>query len=390
MGRTRLMMGAEAFCEGALAAGIRFFAGYPITPATEIFEIMSRRLPELGGKCLQMEDELGAISACMGASLVGVKAITATSGPGFTLMQSGISDAAASEIPLTVINIQRTGPGAGDATSSASMEFMQARWGGNGDQARIVLSPSSVEEAYLLTVKAVGLAERFRVPVIVQSEQFIAQMREVVRVPGPEELEIVDRPRPTVDPEHYHPYTADTVTDVPPMAPLGSDYRATYIYSYGATAHAGPPAHLRDRYKPHSPEAIDFFVRRLVQKVESKREEIVMTEATLTEDAEYLVVAYGAMARSARAAVHKARERGVRAGALKLTTLWPFPCEAVAAAARRARAVFVPEMALGQLLGEVTKALRGSTIPIVPLQRVDTVFISDEQIAGAILEAGRC
>ncbi len=390
MGRTRLMMGAEAFCEGALAAGVRFFAGYPITPATEIFEFMSRRLPELGGRCLQMEDELGAISACMGASLVGLKAITATSGPGFTLMQSGISDAAASEIPLTVINVQRTGPGAGDATSSATMELMQARWGGNGDQARIVLAPSSVEEAYWLTVKAVNFAERFRVPVIVQSEQLLAQMREVVRVPDPEELAVVDRSRPTGDPAHYQPYTADTVSDVPPMADVGSDYRAMYIYSYGSTALAGPPVHLRENYKPMSPEAIDFFVRRLSGKVEARRDEIVMTEGTLIEDAEYLVVAYGVMARSAQAAVLRARERGVRAGALKLLTLWPFPSAEIAAAARRARAVVVPEMALGQLEGEVTKALRGSTMPVVPIQRVDTVFISDEQITDAIMEAGRC
>jgi 2-oxoglutarate ferredoxin oxidoreductase subunit alpha len=390
MATRRLMMGAEAFCEGALAAGVRFFAGYPITPATEIFEFMSRRLPEVGGKCLQMEDELGAISACLGAALVGAKAITATSGPGFTLMQSGISDGAASEIPVTVINIQRTGPGAGDATSSASMEFMQARWGGNGDQARIVLAPSSVEEAYLLTAKAVNFAERFRVPAIVQSEQLIAHMREVVRVPDPGELEIVDRPRPTGDPAHYHPYTADTVEDVPPMANVGSDYRAMYIYSYASTALAGPPLHLRDSYKPLSTEAIDFFVRRLVQKVEAHRDEIIMTEPVAIEGAEYLVVAYGAMARSAQAAVLQARERGVRAGALKLMTLWPFPYEAVAAAAERARAVIVPEMALGQLEGEVVKALRGSSIPVLPVQRVDTVFISDEQIMATIEEAQRC
>ncbi|HVA80638.1 MAG TPA: thiamine pyrophosphate-binding protein [Candidatus Binataceae bacterium] len=389
MATRRMMVGSEAFCEGAIAAGVRFFAGYPITPATEIFEIMSRRLPETGGMCIQMEDELGAISACMGAALTGLKVITSTSGPGFTLMQSGISDAAATEIPLTVINIQRSGPGAGDATSSAQMEFMQARWGGNGDQARIVLSPSSVEEAYLLTIKAVNFAERFRVPVIVQSEQFIAHMREVVNLPDPDELEIIDRPLPVGPPEDYYSYRANTVEDVPPLAPLGSDYRANYYYSYGAITESGPPEHLRKLQGSSPTGHIDFFVRRLVQKVESKRKEIIITEATQTDDAEYLVVAYGAMARSAKAAALKARERGVRAGALKLTTLWPFPYEEIAAAARNARAVIVPEMAQGQLQGEVIKALRGSDIPIIPVQRVDTVFISDEQIETAMRSAAR-
>ena len=386
------MMGAEAFCEGALAAGVRFFAGYPVTPATEIFEIMARRLPEVGGKCIQMEDELGAISACMGASLVGVKAITATSGPGFTLMQSGISDAAASEIPVTVINIQRAGPGAGNATSSGQMELMQARWGGNGDQARIVLAPSSVEEAYLLTIKAVNFSERFRVPVIVQSEQFIAHMRETVRVPDPCDVEVVDRALPTVDREEYHPYEAADVTDVPPMAPVGSDYRAMYFYTYGTTGFGGPPG---TPWRPRSPEAIQFFVRRLLQKVESKRDEIIMAEATGVDDADIVVVAYGSMARSAQAAVLKARERGIRAGALKLLTLWPFPYDIVATAAQRARTVIVPEMSLGQLEGEVLKALRGHDAEIVPMQRVDTIFISDDDIVqqirdcqGARREAG--
>ncbi|MBI3044973.1 MAG: 2-oxoacid:acceptor oxidoreductase subunit alpha [Betaproteobacteria bacterium] len=381
MGERRLMLGNEAFCEGAIAAGVRFFAGYPITPATEIFEAMSRRLPGVGGVCIQMEDEIASIHACMGASLVGVKAITATSGIGFSLMQGGLGDAAASEIPIVVINVQRVGPGAGVATASAQMDFMQSRWGSNGDYMRIVLAPSTVSEAHSLTIKAVNFSERFRVPVVILTELFLGLLRDTVETPDPGGIELQERPRPSGPVDGYLTYDARTVNDVPPMADVGSEYRATYFYQNGAwrSTHV-PDGYNADEFTRDKGVQLDFFIRRIHEKVLSHRDEVVMTEATRTDDAEILVVAYGIMAQVAKEAVHLARQQGIRMGLLKLTTVWPFPDAEVRAHAARAKAVIVPEMSRGQLLGEVGKALNNTGVPILPLQHINTRFITPQEI----------
>lgn len=394
MGERRLMMGNEAFCEGAIAAGVRFFAGYPITPATEIFETMSRLLPSIGGVCMQMEDEIASIHACMGASLVGAKAITATSGLGFSLMQGGLGDSAASEIPLVVINVQRVGPGGGVATASAQMDFMQSRWGSNGDYMRIVLAPSTVSEAYSLTIQAVNFAERFRLPVVILSELFLGLMRDTVEAPEPGAIKLWERPRPTAAVDDYLTYDAKTVTDVPPMADVGSEYRANYFYQNGAwrSTHT-PDGYKEEEFKRDKGMQLDFFIRRIHEKVLSHRDEVVITEATSTDDAEILVVAYGTMAQVAKEAVYEARQQGIRMGLLKLTTLWPFPDAEIRQHAARARAVIVPEMSYGQLRGEVGKALNDPSIQIVPLQRINTRFICPQEIidvaSGVIGESRR-
>lgn len=381
MGERRLMMGNEAFCEGAIAAGVRFFAGYPVTPATEIFETMSRRLPKVGGVCMQMEDEIASIHACMGASLVGVKAITATSGVGFSLMQGGLGDAAASEIPLVVINVQRVGPGGGIATASAQMDFMQSRWGSNGDYMRIVLAPSTVSEAYSLTIRAVNFAERFRLPVVILTELFLGLLRDTVETPDPGAIKLWERPRPTGSVEDYLPYDARTVTDVPPMADIGSEYRANYFYQNGAwrSTHT-PQGYKEEEFERDKGVQLDFFIRRIHEKVLAHRDEVVITEATGTDDAEILVVAYGTMAQVAKEAVHRARQQGIRMGLLKLTTVWPFPDAEIREYTARAKAVIVPEMSYGQLVGEVGKALNSTGIQILPLQHINTRFISPQEI----------
>lgn len=389
MAQRRLMFGSEAFVEGAIAAGVRFYGGYPITPATEIFEILSRRLPQMGGKCIQMEDEIASIHACMGASMAGVKSLTATSGPGFSLLLGGISDAAASEIPVVVIDVQRTGPGAGDATNSATMDFMASQWGGNGDQQRIVIAPSTVEDAYWCMIRAVNYSERFRVPVIVLTEMFTALMREVIDVPDPEDIVLWERPRPTGDPADYLPYDARTTSDTPEMADLGTDYVARYIYSYkAATLSHAPDGVDAESWRSYSAGgrravATDFFVRRLTGKILAHRSEITVTEALDLEDAEVVFVTYGAMARAAKEAVKLGRSVGQRLGMLRLETVWPFPDEEVRAAVAGARRVVVPEMSLGQFEREVRRAIAGIDVEVVPLQRVDTQFITYEQMLAA-------
>ncbi len=391
MTKRQLMFGNQAMAEGAIAAGVRFYGGYPITPATEIFEILALRLPQVGGKCIQMEDEIASIHACMGASMAGVKSITATSGPGFSLMLGGISDAAASEIPLVVINVQRTGPGAGDATNSATMDFMASQWGGNGDQQRIVIAPSTVEDAYWCVIRAVNYAERFRVPVIVLTEMFTGLMREVIDIPDPEEIELWERPRPTGNPDGYLPYDARTVGDTPPMADLGSDYKARYIYSYKAATLSHAPAGIDEKawgsYSTGGRRSVasDFFVRRLMGKVLEHRAEITRTEPLYLDDADVVFVTFGAMARSAKEAVKLGRAAGHRLGMLRLETVWPFPDEEVRAAVSGARRVVVPEMSLGQFEREVRRAIAGIDVEVVPLQRVDTHFITYEQMLAAAL-----
>lgn len=389
MPQRKLMFGSEAFAEGAIAAGVRFYGGYPVTPATEIFEILSRRLPEVGGKCIQMEDEIASIHACMGASMAGVKSITATSGPGFALLLGGMSDAAASEIPVVVIDVQRTGPGAGDATNSSTMDFMASQWGGNGDQQRIVIAPSTVQDAYWCTIRAVNYAERFRVPVVVLTEMFTALMREVIEIPDPEDIELWERPRPTGDPADYLPYDAQSMADTPAMADLGSDYLARYIYSYkAATLSHGPEGMDEETWRSSSAGgrravAVDFFVRRLTEKVLAHRAEITITEGLALDDAEVVFVTFGSMARGAKEAVKLGRAAGRRFGMLRLETLWPFPDAEVRAAVASARRVVVPEMSLGQFEREVRRAIGGIDVEVVPIQRVDTQFITYDQLLAA-------
>ncbi len=371
----RLMQGNEACAEAAIYAGCRFYAGYPISPSSEIAEIMSARLPQVGGRFIQMEDEIASIAAVIGASLAGFKAMTATSGPGFSLMQENLGYAAMTETPIVVVDVMRVGPSTGMPTSPAQGDVMQARWGTHGDHPVVVLAPSSVDEVFRVTVDAFNLAEELRVPVVLLMDEVIGHMREKVTLPAPGELPVVDRKRPVVPREAFRPYQV-TEDGVPPMAVLGEGYRfhVTGLYHNEAGFATGDPQQAQN------------LIERLHFKVERVRERIARTERHEVEDADVLVVAYGSTARAALQAVRLARRRGVRAGLLKLVTIWPFPAEAVRWAAARATRVIVPEMNMGQLVGEVERAVAGMT-PVHPLAKANGELFHPEELAVVIERA---
>ena len=339
-----LMQGDQACAEGAIAAGCRFFAGYPITPATEIAEAMAHRLPQVGGVFIQMEDEIASMAAVIGASVGGAKAMTATSGPGFSLMQENIGYAAMTEIPCVVVDVQRLGPSTGRPTSPSQGDVMQARWGTHGDHPIVALSPSSVRETFDLTVAAFNLSERYRTPVILLMDEVVGHMREGVELPDSDSVERVERAETLVPPEWYKPYE-NFPSDVPPLIPFGQGYRYHVTGLY----------HDERGYPTNRLDEINPWLERVFRKIERSLSDILLYEEDGVEEAETLVVAYGITARSARHAVELARQRGRRVGFLKLLTLWPFPEEVVERATERIHHVVVPEMNRGQLVLEVER-----------------------------------
>jgi 2-oxoglutarate ferredoxin oxidoreductase subunit alpha len=366
--RTRLLQGNEAMVEGALYAGCRFFAGYPITPATEISEMMSWRLPALGGTFIQMEDEIASMGAIIGASLAGVKSMTATSGPGFSLMQENLGFAVIAEVPCVVVNVMRGGPSTGLPTHVAQGDVQQARWGTHGDHPIIVLSVSTTWECFALTVEAFNLAEKYRTPVIILSDEVVAHTREKIVFPEAGDLEVVERLKPTMPPEWYIPYE-DTPRGVPPMAPFGSGYRY----------HVTGLVHDVRGFPTERPDEIVPFLNRLFRKINQHFFDIQKVEEYLAEDAELLVIAYGSVARSAKRAVTEARARGLKAGLVKLITLWPFPRPLLEPHLRRVRAVLVPELNMGQIFREVQRINQGLT-RVEKLNRIDGGLITPEEI----------
>jgi 2-oxoglutarate ferredoxin oxidoreductase subunit alpha len=341
------VQGNQAIAWGAIYAGARFYAGYPITPSSEIAEECARLLPKAGGVYIQMEDEIASIAAVIGASLAGAKAFTATSGPGFSLMQENLGLAVMGEVPCVVINVQRSGPSTGLATKPAQADVMQVRWGRHGDQCVIALSPSTVRECFTLTVQAFNLAEKFRVPVILAADEIVAHMRENFIMPEPGEIIVVDRKRPSVPPERYQPFEPEE-DGIAPLAAYGSEY----------VFHVSSSMHGYDGCSNNDPANAAWKVAQLHRKIERYRDEIVMTRTFDTEDAEVLLIAFGATTRAARAAALEARRTGVKAGVLQLITLWPFPDREVAALGSKARTVIVPEMNYsGQVAGEVQRVL---------------------------------
>ncbi len=345
--------GDEAIAEAAIAAGCRFFAAYPITPQSELAERMARRLPQVGGVFIQMEDELGAMAAVVGAAWGGVKAMTATSGPGFSLMMENIGLAVMTETPCVVVNVQRGDPSTGLPTLVGQGDMMQARWGSHGHYEIIALSPWSPQEAFDLTVRAFALSERFRVPVLIMTDEVVGHMYE--RVDIPEEVPIAPRRRPRVSPEEFLPYEPEPDL-VPPMACAGEGYR---VHVTGLT-------HDERGYPDMSPEAHDRLVRRLVEKIVRYREEFTTWEEIMLDDAEVAVVAYGIEARVAMGAVELARKKGIKAGLLKLITIWPFPDEVIRKLAERVGGIVVAEINLGQIYREVERASQGK----IPLRGV--------------------
>ena len=341
-----IVQGNEACVLGALAAGCRFFAGYPITPATEIAELMALKLPGCGGAFVQMEDELGSINAVVGAAWGGMKACTATTGPGFSLMQEGIGYAAMTETPCVVIDVQRGGPATGQPTMSSQQDVMQARYGSHGDYEIIALCPSSVQDSFELTVKAFNLAERFRVPVIVLSDEIVGHTREKLRIPT--QIEVTPRVPPAASPETYRMYKAGPDGLLDGMPSVGQGYNIL----------VESQAHDEDgNRKGADIESSARAVRRLCAKITDHARELTDIATFECEDAEVIVVAYGSVARSARHAVRLARRQGIKAGLLQLRILWPFPDQALSELAHKVGKIVVPEMNVGKISREVQRVL---------------------------------
>lgn len=340
----KFLQGNEACAEGALCAGCTFFAGYPITPSSEIAEVLSAWLPKIGGNFIQMEDEIAAMAAVIGASLAGAKALTATSGPGFSLKQENIGYACITEVPCVIVNVMRGGPSTGLPTGPAQADIMQARWGTHGDHAIICVAPGTVSEMFTETVRAFNLSEKFRTPVIVLSDEIIGHMREKIVIPAEGEIEIINRKKPTCKPPEYKPYDV-THGDVPPMANFGEGYRY----------HVTGLCHDATGFPTSDPQFVHQDQLRMMRKVYGRLGEIEKWEETETSDADILLVAIGNSARSARSAVRMARKNGIRAGLLRPITLWPFPDKRVRELAKKAKAIVVPEMSLGQLALEVER-----------------------------------
>jgi len=369
-----LLQGNEAIVEGALRAGCRFFAGYPITPATEISEILSAKLPQLNGTFIQMEDEIASLGAVIGASLAGVKSMTATSGPGFSLMQENLGFAVITEVPCVIVNVMRGGPSTGLPTSPSQSDVMQSRWGTHGDHPIIVLSASTVRECYDVTIQAFNFSEKFRTPVIVLIDEVVAHMREKMVLDDQEKIEIFNRVKPTVPPEWYIPYE-DTPRGVPAMANFGEGYRY----------HVTGLTHDIRGFPTSRPDEIGPFITRLHRKISQHFSEIQIGEFYQTEDAEITIVAYGCVARSAKRAVREAREKGIKVGLLKLTTIWPFMRSAVEKVLQTSRVLVVPEMNMGQISREV-KRVNPGVAKVFTLDKVDGTIITPSEILNRIME----
>jgi len=375
MSKARLMQGNQACAEGMIAAGVRFFAGYPITPSTEIAEIMAEELPKLGGKFIQMEDEIAGMGAVLGASLTGVKSLTATSGPGFSLKQELIGYGCMAEIPCVVVNVQRMGPSTGLPTSPAQGDVMQARWGTHGDHGIIVLSPGSVRQAFDVAVASVNFSEKYRTPVILLLDEVIGHMRERVELPDASELTILSRKQPTDSPETYQAYKPDA-DGVPPMASFGEGY---YYHVTGLVhTHTGQPS--------GGGKVTNELVRRLESKISRAQDEITLYTEDGIEGADVVIISYGGSSRAASAAMKQAREKGAKVGMLKLITIWPFPAELVIEKTKNAKTIIVPELNCGQLVGEIERYVGRERV--VSVTRVDGELFTPEEIVEPILAAG--
>lgn len=368
----RLMQGNEACAAGAIYAGCDFFGGYPITPSTEVAEEMARLLPQRGGKFIQMEDEIAGIAAVLGAGAAGAKALTATSGPGFSLMMELLGYGCMAEIPSVIVNVQRAGPSTGLPTKGAQADMLQARWGTHGDHPAIALCPSSVSESFALTVASFNLAEKFRIPVLLMLDEFVGHLREKITVPAPGELAVYTHPRPSVKPADYRHY-GDGTSVGGPYAAMGTGYR----FNITGLTHdpMGFPTGRLDE--------IIWKMDRLRDKIECHRQELVDVEREFMDDAEIVLFAYGGGARTAQEAVRMARAKGIKAGLLRPRIVWPFPDQAVADALQRAKAMLVVELNQGQLAGEVQRVNRSGT-KVVPVLRYDGEIITPGEIMTAV------
>jgi 2-oxoglutarate ferredoxin oxidoreductase subunit alpha len=372
-GETHFWQGNEACAEGAIVAGCRFFAGYPITPASEIFEHMAFRLPQNGGIVVQMEDEMAALGSVIGASWTGAKAMTATSGPGFSLMQELIGYAFMTETPCVVVDVQRAGPSTGQATKCAQGDVMQARWGTHGDYAAVVLAPNSVQEMFDLTIQAFNLADTYRTPVVLLADEIVAHMRERMTVPPLEQVTIVERKKPNSREKQFF-----GLKEIAPMPSVGEGFNVAVTGSthneHGYRFTADPVVHRR-------------LVGSLVEKIRSNAEKMVDFESYNTDDCEVGIVSFGCTSRAVYEAVELAEERGIKVGFVRLKTIWPFPEEIVHSLAQTARVLIVPEMNLGEILYEVERVVQGAA-KVVPLNKIGGgEMITPEELLAEIVRS---
>ena len=370
--RTHFWQGNEACAEAAIAAGCRFFAGYPITPASEIAEHMAKHLPKVRGIAIQMEDELASIGAVIGASWTGTKSMTATSGPGFSLMQEFIGYAFMTETPCVIVNMQRAGPSTGQATKCGQGDIMQARWGTHGDYTAIALSPNSVQETFELTIKAFNLAEKYRTPVILLADEIIAHMREQLTIPPPEKIELINRRKPKSGEQVFF-----GLEEVPPMPAVGEGCNVTVTGSthdeYGIRVTADPVVHRK-------------LVERLNSKIQNHTDELADYEAQGIDTCQIGVVSYGCTSRAVYEAVKEAENKRIRTGYVRLKTLWPFPDKIIKKLAKSAKAIIVPEMNLKQIYYEVERATAGKA-QVIPMNKIGGgELITPEELLAKIQE----
>ncbi len=370
------MQGNEACVEGALAAGMRLYAGYPITPSTEIAELSALRLPQEGGKFIQMEDEIASIACAIGASVAGVKSMTATSGPGFSLKQENIGYACLAEIPLVIVDVQRTGPSTGMPTSPAQGDVMMARWGTHGDHPIIVLCPSSVKETYDLTVRSFNLSEKYRTPVILLMDEIIGHLREGMELPDPEELEIIDRPTVRFPEPKRLPYHMKKGQTVPAMAPFGCGQR------YNITG----LIHDETGFPTNSHEEAEKLMYRLMHKISDNYDDIVRSEERNTEDADTLIVCYGGTMRAATEAMERAREKGMKVGIFRPITIWPFPEMELKKLSGKVKRILVAEHNYGQIVLEVERIVKNDC-KVDFIGKVNGTVITPDELVKKLEEA---
>jgi 2-oxoglutarate ferredoxin oxidoreductase subunit alpha len=370
----KLIQGNQACALGALAAGCRFFAGYPITPSTEIAEVMALELPKYKGRFIQMEDEIASISAVIGASIAGAKSMTATSGPGYSLMQESIGYAAMAEVPCVIVNVMRGGPSTGLPTKVGQADVMQANWGSHGDYFPIVLCTSTVRDCFDITIKAFNLAEKFRVPVSVLSDEVIGHMREMITLPDSSAIEKVERTRPNVPPEWYKHFqiTADFLS---PMAKFGEGYR---FHLTGLT-------HDESGFPTADNVKIAAKLDKLKLKIERHSDEIIDVRKFHMDDAHIVVLAYGSVSMAARQAIMIARKKRFKVGLFQPVTIWPFPEKELKEATKNADLIIVAELNQGQLIREVQRVCHRHT-RVVGLNRYDGELMTPEQIVQKIKE----
>ena len=378
MSKKVLMQGNQAVAEAALVAGVKVCAGYPITPSTEVVELLSKKLPAYGGRFIQMEDEIASIGAIIGASAAGKKAMTATSGPGFSLMQELLGYAAMVEIPIVIYNAQRVGPSTGGATKPQQGDIMQTKWGSHGESPRIALCPSSVEEAYKLTITAFNLSEKYMVPVVILGDETLAHIRESITIPEPDSFEIINRRSDAPPQEEYLPYKVDN-TGIPILPPLGGGYR----YNISGMIHG-------DEGVPNlAPDIIDYCIKRINNKLKKYYDDIVRVEKMEEEGSKIAVLAYGSTARPAKSAIEMAMKNGIKVDFIRPITIWPFPEREVREMASRVDKILVPEMNFeGQVAGLVRQSIEGAA-EVIQFNKISGLPMYAEEIYQQIIKINR-